>query len=113
MRKQYPRRSRATNPDRAYQATLRAVETLTGRGPTDMTSEELATVEQLANALAALSSALVAATGEPLNDEQRACLLDPARADEARDMLDDMRDRMGLTDEACAAAHALIADRLA
>lgn len=48
MRTQYPRRSHATNPDRAYQATLRAVETLTGRTPADMPSGELALVETLA-----------------------------------------------------------------
>lgn len=85
MRTQQPRRSRATSPDHA---SVRV-------DPTAATD--------------ALSAALVAATGEPLNAEQRECLLDPARADEARDMLDDMRDRMGLADEAHAAARTLVA----
>jgi hypothetical protein len=43
-----------------------------------------------------ISAALVAAGFAPLNEEQIECLGDPDRADEAADMLDDFKARLGL-----------------
>lgn len=51
----------------------------------------------MAQALNLLDADLIRIYGEGLNDEQRACLLDPERYDEALDMLDDMEARMGVS----------------
>jgi hypothetical protein len=51
-----------------------------------------------------LDATMLRLYGEPLNPDQRGCLTDPARADEARDMLDDMQARMGIPADVTGAA---------
>jgi hypothetical protein len=66
------------------------------------------TTTTIENACTMLDAELRRILGEGIDDEQRACLLDPNRHEEAVDMIDDMECRLGISADVCG----MVADAL-